>query len=238
MAEYFFELLTEEIPASMLDGALATIHAALEKTIAEIGAAKPAAGIHVTATPRRIIFFLSNLPEKQSDREEIVKGPPKKAAYDADGKPTKALEGFLKKNNASSDDVLADGDYIQVKRNVTGRAAKEILAERVPQIIEGIRWPKMMRWGAGEHSYIRPIHSVISVFDGAHLPIRIFGVDSGTKTVGHRTLAPQEISVTSYNDYLTKLELGRVIIDAVRRRHVMAERALVLAKQEQGTPSD
>jgi len=238
MAEYFFELLTEEIPASMLDAALATIHSALEKTIAEIGAAKPAAGIHVTATPRRLIFFLSNLPEKQSDREEIVKGPPKKAAYDAEGKPTKALDGFLKKNNASIDDVLADGDYIQVKRNVTGRAAKDILAERVPQIIEGLRWPKMMRWGAGEHSYIRPIHSVISVFDGAHLPIRIFGVDSGTTTVGHRTLAPQQISVTSYNDYLTKLELGRVIIDAVRRRHVMAERALVLAKQAQGTPSD
>ncbi|MEA2568697.1 MAG: glycyl-tRNA synthetase beta chain [Acidobacteriota bacterium] len=238
MSEYFFELLTEEIPASMLDAALASIHTSLEKTILEMGASTPAAGIKVTATPRRILFFLSNLPEKQADHVDTVKGPPKKAAYDADGKPTKALEGFLKKNNASIDDVLTDGDYIQVKRNVTGRAAKEILAERVPQIIEGLRWPKMMRWGAGEYSYIRPIHSVISVFDSAHLPIRIFGVESGTKTVGHRTLAPDWINVTSYGEYQTKLELARVVIDVVRRRHVMAERALVLAKQVQGTPSD
>ncbi|MCU1229050.1 MAG: glyS [Acidobacteria bacterium] len=238
MSEYFFELLTEEIPASMLDGALASIHTSLEKTILEIGTFTPAAGIKVTATPRRILFFLSNVPEKQADHVDTVKGPPKKAAWDAEGRPTKALEGFLKKNNVSIDDVLAEGDYVQVKRNVTGRAAKDILAERVPQIIEGLRWPKMMRWGAGEYSYIRPIHSVVSVFDGTHLPIRIFGVESGTKTVGHRTLAPDWINVTSYGDYQTKLELARVVIDVVRRRHVMAERALVLAKQVDGTPSD
>jgi glycyl-tRNA synthetase beta chain len=238
MSEYFFELLTEEIPASMLDGALASIHTSLEKTILEIGTFTPATGIKVTATPRRILFFLSNVPEKQADHVDTVKGPPKKAAWDAEGRPTKALEGFLKKNNASIDDVLAEGDYVQVKRNVTGRAAKDILAERVPQIIEGLRWPKMMRWGTGEYSYIRPIHSVVSVFDGAHLPIRIFGVESGTKTVGHRTLAPDWINVTSYGDYQTKLELARVVIDVVRRRHVMAERALVLAKQVDGTPSD
>jgi glycyl-tRNA synthetase beta chain len=97
----------------------------------------------------------------------------------------------------------------------------------------------MMRWGAGEYSYIRPIHSVVSVFESEHLPIRIFGVESGTQTVGHRTLAPQAITnISSYNDYQTKLELGRVIVDSMRRRHVMAERALVLAKQVQGTPSD
>src|ERR1051326_5672363 len=95
----------------------------------------------------------------------------------------------------------------------------------------------MMRGGKGEYSYIRPIHSVVSVYDGKPLPITIFGVASGNTTVGHRTLAPQKIAVHSYNDYVHKLESARVIVDVTRRRHVMAERARVLANQAGGTPA-
>jgi glycyl-tRNA synthetase beta chain len=234
MAEYFFELLTEEIPAWMHDAAQETIRQQLAKLVDGAGGT---AKITVNSTPRRITFLVAGLPEREADREEEVKGPPRKAAYDADGKPTKALEGFLKKNNVTADDVLEGGDYVRVRRSITGRATGEILAEKIPPIIESLRWPKMMRWGVGAHSYIRPIHSVVSVFDGAHLPISIFGVASGTKTVGHRTLAPKPIEVTSYNDYVSKLELARVVVDAMRRRHVMAERARVLGKEVGGEPS-
>jgi glycyl-tRNA synthetase beta chain len=227
MAEYFFELLTEEIPAWMHDAAQRT----LRERLAPIG------GTATITTPRRIIFLLAGLLDKEEDRDQEVKGPPKRAAYDASGNPTQALNGFLKKNNASIDDVIDTGDYIAIRRKVTGRTIGEILQERVPDIIQSMRWPKMMRWGNGEYSYIRPIHSVISVLDGAHLPIAIFGIASGMTTVGHRTLAPQKIEVASYNDYVHKLEEARVIVDVTRRRHVMAERARVLANQAGGTPA-
>src|SRR5438477_3578130 len=75
------------------------------------------------------------------------------------------------------------------------------------------------------------------LLDGSHLPVTIFGVASGTSTVGHRTLAPRPFAVKSYNDYVTQLELARVVIDARRRREVMAQRALVLASQVRGTPA-
>jgi glycyl-tRNA synthetase beta chain len=228
MAEYFFELLTEEIPAWMHDAAQRT----LRERLAPIGGTAT-----ITTTPRRIIFLLAGLLDKEEDRDQEVKGPPKRAAYDASGNPTQALNGFLKKNNASIDDVIDTGDYIAIRRKVTGRTIGEILQERVPDIIQSMRWPKMMRWGNGEYSYIRPIHSVISVLDGAHLPIAIFGIASGMTTVGHRTLAPQKIEVASYNDYVHKLEEARVIVDVTRRRHVMAERARVLANQAGGTPA-
>jgi glycyl-tRNA synthetase beta chain len=238
MAEYFFELLTEEIPAWMHDAAQATLLQQLTKLTLDLGEPPEDRNpVVVNSTPRRIIFFLSHIPLRESDRDEEVKGPPVKAAYDAEGKPTQALNGFLKKNNAVIGDVIAGGDYIRVRRTIKGRATGEILQERVPQIIEGLRWPKMMRWGNGEHSYIRPIHSVVSVLDGEHLPLTIFGIASGTTTRGHRTLAPQPIEVLSYNEYVTKLELARVVIDAERRRHVMAERARVLGQQAGGTPS-
>jgi len=238
MAEYFFELLTEEIPAWMHDAAQATLLQQLTKLTLDLGEPPEDRNpVVVNSTPRRIIFFLSHIPLRESDRDEEVKGPPVKAAYDAEGKPTQALNGFLKKNNASIGDVIAGGDYIRVRRTIKGRAAGEILQDRVPQIIEGLRWPKMMRWGKGEHSYIRPIHSIVSVLDGEHLPLTIFGISSGTTTRGHRTLAPEPIEVLSYNDYVTKLELARVVIAADRRRHVMAERARVLGAQAGGTPA-
>jgi glycyl-tRNA synthetase beta chain len=238
MAEYFFELLTEEIPAWMHEAAQGALLQQLTKLTHDLG--EPAGDrnpVIVNSTPRRIIFFLSRIPLRESDREEEVKGPPIKAAYDAEGKPTQALNGFLKKNTAAIEDVIAGGDYIRIRRQIKGRAAGEILQQRIPQIVESLRWPKMMRWGKGDHSYIRPIHSVVSILDGAHLPITIFGVASATTTVGHRTLAPQKIEVTSYNDYVTQLELNRVVIDAERRRHVMAERARILANEAGGTPA-
>src|SRR5258706_315148 len=259
MAEYFFELLTEEIPAWMHEAAHAALLQQLTKLTHDLG--EPAGDrnpVIVNSTPRRIIFFLSRIPLRESDREEEVKGPPIKAAYDGEGKPTQALNGFLKKNNVTLADIIVgnresgeaptsdnrqpttdnrSSDYIRVKRTIKGRSAGEILQERVPQIIESLRWPKMMRWGKGEHSYIRPIHSVVSVLDGEHLPITIFDIPSGATTRGHRTLAPQPIDVLSYNDSVTKLELARVVIDADRRRHVMAERARVLGQQAGGIPS-
>jgi glycyl-tRNA synthetase beta chain len=236
MADYFFELLTEEIPAWMHDAAAATLRERLGKLASELGGGEDA--VTINTTPRRIIFLVKNLPLREEDREQEVKGPPKKAAYAADGNPTPALLGFLKKQSATLDDVIDSGDaYVVIRKRIAGRDTRELLAERVPEIVTTIRWPKAMRWGSGEHSYIRPIHSVISLFDGEHLPVTIFGVPSGTSTVGHRTLARQRFNVASYNDYVTQLELARVVVDALRRREVMAHRARALAAEVGGTPS-
>jgi glycyl-tRNA synthetase beta chain len=235
MAEYFFELLTEEIPAWMHRGTHVLLQLAFNKLSRSFGIS---ADVRINSTPRRLIAYMPELPAREPDRDDEVKGPPVKAAYDAEGKPTQALNGFLKKHNAAIDDIMAGGDYIRIRRVIKGRSTGEILQEQVTQIIETLAWPKNMRWGKGEHLFIRPIHAVVSVLDGEHLPLTIFGIGSGATTQGHRTLAPQPINVTSYNEYVTKLELARVVIDAERRRHVMAERAFVLAQQVGGSPSD
>lgn len=235
MAEYFFELLTEEIPAWMHDAAHATIRQQLAAIVSDLGGNTDT--VRVTSTSRRLVFFLPDVPEREGDRDEEVKGPPRKSAFDAGGKPTQALNGFLKKNNATAADIMEGGDYVRIRRRVAGRTAASILQQRVPQIVQSLRWPKMMRWGRGEHSYIRPIHGVVSMYEGHPLPIEIFGVRSGSTTTGHRTLAPGPIEVTTYNDYVTRLELARVVVDAVRRHHVMAERARVLGMQIGGTPA-
>jgi glycyl-tRNA synthetase beta chain len=237
MAEYFFELLTEEIPAWMHDSAAKTLDEQIGKVI--LSAVGGEGKSSVLTTSRRIAFFIHGLPLREEDRELEVKGPPKKTAFGDNQTPTPALLGFLKKQNASLEDLIDSGDeYVRIRKKVAGRDTADTLRERIPAIVESLRWPKMMRWSQGEHSYIRPIHSVISVFEGAALPISIFGIASGTSTVGHRTLAPEKIDVTSYNDYVSKLELARVIVDPERRKQAMAAAAIALAKQADGKPSD
>jgi glycyl-tRNA synthetase beta chain len=231
--DYFLEVLTEEIPAWMHDAAAVALRERLLK--AEVGSES---SISVHTTSRRIVVLVTNLPAGEPDRVVEVKGPPKKSAFDAEGKPAPALLGFLKKQGATLEDILpTDDEYVRVSRKVTGRATSDLLALRVPEIVEGLRWPKMMRWGGGEHSYIRPVHSVLSFFDDKPLPITIFGIASGTHTEGHRTLSSGPIEVTSHSDYLAKLERARVIVDPERRRSAMVERAHALANEAGGTPA-
>jgi len=135
MAEYFFELLTEEIPAWMHASFAVPVQAALEKLVAEFGGGK----WKTDGTPRRLIIFLRELPIREADREQEVKGPPKKSAE-------AALQGFLKKQNATMDDIIESADeYIRIRKKITGRDTSTILQERIPGIVESVRWPKMMR---------------------------------------------------------------------------------------------
>src|SRR5687767_3507603 len=118
MADYFFELLTEEIPAWMLDTALGTLRERLGSVARQLGGAAKT----VEATSRRIAFRLEDLRLRDEDREQEVKGPPKNAAYDAESKPTPALLGFLKKQNAGIEDVLDSGDaYVLIRKTIPGR---------------------------------------------------------------------------------------------------------------------
>lgn len=239
---YFFEVLAEEIPAWMLPPP-SLQRELLTMCEEELGIEPSAAPglLTIGATSRRLYFNLSGLPDRQADREEEVKGPPRKIAFDAGGAATPALLGFLKKNGMALEDLPpADpaDDYIRVSKLIRGRETGEILADRVPLIIEGIRWPRMMRWGWNERAWIRPVHSVISVLDGEPLPIEIFGISSGTRTRGHRTLSTGTIDVRSFEQYIDALGSEHVVVDPSAREAMMRQRSIGLAEQIGGLPAD
>jgi glycyl-tRNA synthetase beta chain len=236
--EYFFELLLEEIPAWMLDAKLAQVDEQLRRLWQELAGEEPGPEqVKSGATSRRLWFRLSDLPERQPDRQEEVKGPAVRVAFDAEGNPTPALQGFLRKNSASPDDVERRDDYVWLQRSVRGAVIADLLVQRIPTLVTSLRWPKMMRWGRGEHSYIRPVHSVVSVLDGEPLPIAIFGVDSGSETRGHRILSNASITVDSYETYWRELARHHVVIDAAERVEQMRGRARELAAEVAGEPA-
>jgi len=232
-----FEVLTEEIPAWMLRDRLSQLREELAKAAGEFTGRQPNVDeLSVDATSRRIAFRITGLPDRQDDREEEVKGPPSKVAFDADGNPTKALEGFLRKNGASKDDVVDRDSYVWVRRTVNGLSATEFLGARVPKIVESIRWPKMMVWGEGRN-WIRPVHSVISIFGGTPVPVTIFGIESGTSTLTHRTRGKKTITVSSWDDYVGQLADAGVVLSSEERVAAMRARCEELAAEVGGTPA-
>lgn len=238
--EYFFEMLTEEIPAWMLRGRLQLFEQELRSFYQQhVGTPAGADTVEVDATSRRVFFVIRDLPPMQHERTEEVKGPPRRMAYDAEGKPTPALLGFLKKNGLSVKDLPEGSDeYIRVTRRTAGAKTADVLAPAVSSILLGMRWPKMMRWGAGEHSFIRPVHSIVSLFDKDVIPLQLFGVSAGNRTAGHRTFSKGGIAVDSQESYLRKLEKAHVVARADERVRIMRERCALLAAQVRGLPAE
>jgi glycyl-tRNA synthetase beta chain len=234
--DFVFEIRTEEIPAPALLPARLELSRRLTEALGEEGLAPASAESY--ATPRRLAVVLRGLPERQADRSSEVLGPPAANAYDEDGKPTRAAEGFAKAQRVDvADLVIVDsprGRTVAARRIVPGRSAAEILSEVVPRVVSGLTFPKTMRWGEGDLAFVRPVRSVLAVLGGAVVPMTVLGVPAGDRTVGHRILSDGEIRVTSPEDYLSGLRRAFVEPDAEARRMRILEQARRLATEVGG----
>jgi len=220
MGELLLEIGTEEIPSDYLDNGIRSLKRLAESRIRE-SRIKVEGGLDAHGTPRRLVLMGSEIAENQDDAVQETTGPPKKVAFDEDGNPTKAAIGFAQKQGVSVDalEILntPKGEYLYVKRLVAGRPTIEILSEIFPYVIANIPWPKSMRWGSGEFSFVRPIHWILALFNGKVVPFEVAGVKSGDQTRGHRFMAPDIITVRDLGDYETKMRAGSVIIDEQER---------------------
>ena len=221
--EYLLEVRSEEIPARMLEpGVRELATRVFEELMARgIGPREVETGY----TPRRLVMILSGLPEREADREEQVMGPPVRAAFAADGAPTPALLGFAKRTGLEPDQLARvktdKGEYLAATKKIAGRPTADVLAEIVPRVLAGISWAKMMRWGSGEGPWVRPVHGVISLFDGEIVPFDLFGIAAGAETEGHPTLSPEPFRVAGVADYKRLLAERNVEVRPAERRRVL-----------------
>jgi glycyl-tRNA synthetase beta chain len=229
MARFLLEVLTEEIPANALDGARRQLAAAIASGLEEAGFEE--ASVRSLSTSRRLIVTVEDLDERQADRTERVSGPPLSIAFD-DGRPTKAAEGFARKVGLAVEELETDtgpkGEYLAATVTHVGRPTREILAELVPAAIGGLRFPKMMRWGHGEHTFVRPVHGVLALLDDAVVPLELFGISSGNRSEGHRVHSPEPFEVDHAESYLAALDERHVLVDPDERRARFAARAAEL----------
>jgi glycyl-tRNA synthetase beta chain len=239
MSEFLLEILAEEIPAGVLPGAREDLLARVSSAFAETHLGGT---LTVHSTSRRLVLVGEGVAERQPDATLEVTGPPASAGFDAEGKPTKAAHGFAKAQGVTVDDLvvvqLRKGPYVVAKKTVPGRPASEVIAEVLPPLVEKMTFPRMMRWGDGTPLWIRPVRSVVALLDGLVVPMRLFGVESGRTSYGHRTLAGGRLIVTGVADWFGKLRAASVEPDLAVRRARLAEQARSLAAEIGGTPAE
>ncbi len=235
--DFVFEIRTEEIPAPALLPARLELARRLSEALSEEALAP--ASVESYATPRRLAVILRGLPEKQGDRFAEVLGPPEASAFKPDGTPSKAAEGFAKAQKVDVTDlVVVDsprGRTVAARKTIPGRDAAEILSEVVPRVVSELTFPKTMRWGSGERAFVRPVRGVLALLDGRVVPMELFGVAAGDRTVGHRVLSDGDFAVTGADDYLEKLRGRFVEPDPEIRRVRILEAARAMAAEVGGS---
>ncbi|MGP1275527.1 glycine--tRNA ligase subunit beta, partial [Glycocaulis sp.] len=225
MAQLLIELFCEEIPARM--------QARAEEDLARLmGEAFKAAGLTVESLetfsgPRRIGLVADGVPARTADVREERKGP-------RVGAPDQAVQGFLRGAGLESLDQCRientpKGDFYIAVIEKPGRAAQEVIAEALESAIRNFPWPKSMKFGEGEKAqrWVRPLHRIICLLDGAVVPVKVFGIEASNLTEGHRihSKASRVFAVKDHADYAAKLRENGVVLTRAERSGLILEGA-------------
>src|SRR3978361_308766 len=236
MPDLLLELFSEEIPARMQAKAADDLRRMVTDKLVAEGLVYE--GAKAFATPRRLTLTVHGIPARQSDLKEERKGP-------RVGGPDAAVQGFLKATGLKALDeakIQRDpkkGDFYIALIEKPGRATLDVLADMLPLIIRTFPWPKSMRWGersakSGALTWVRPLHAITATFgidteEPDVVKFEVAGITAGQTTYGHRFLAPAEITVRRFEDYETKLQAAKVVLDPQRRRDIILADAKQLA---------
>ena len=216
-----FEIGTEELPAGEIDTAVETLARHLIRACAE---ARLSHGeVETFATPRRLAIRIHDIAAVGEASEETALGPAVKAAFDAEGKPTKAAEGFARGKGIAVEDLLRvetpKGVYIGAVVREEGKPAAEVITAALQSVFTAFAWKRSMRWGWGTEQFARPIHTIIALLDSELLPVSFAGVESGRETFGHRFLSSGTIRFDhAADDYAEKLRAAHVIASVEERK--------------------
>ncbi|MDI3298334.1 MAG: glycine--tRNA ligase subunit beta [Bacillota bacterium] len=235
--DFLLEVGVEELPASYVLPGVEQLARLLREALAE--ARVEAGEAERWATPRRLAVRFRNLPERQPDREWDVRGPAASVAFDAQGKPTRAGEGFARSQGVPVEALevreTPQGAYVFARRRETGLPLPQLLARLVPEVVARIEWPRSMRWGTGSFRFARPIRWCVALLGEEVVPFELAGVRTGRESRGLRLLHPEPVVIASAADYPAPLEAAGVLADPELRRSRLLEAARQAAREAGGT---
>jgi len=224
MPQLLIELFSEEIPARMQKRAEEDLARLVGERLKAAGLAPKR--IDTFSTPRRLGLSIDDLPAKAADVNEEKKGP-------RVGSPDQAIQGFLKSAGLKGIDeaqIVEDkkGAFYVAKIERAGRATAEIVADIVPEVVRAFPWPKSMRSGTSDLTWVRPLHNICCVFDGKAVNVDVEGVGAQAVTWGHRFHAPAALPVRDRADYASKLRGAKVLIEREERKQIVLDQAKAL----------
>lgn len=234
-----FELGTEELPPNTLK----TLSNALLENIKKglIDADLQFSDSKAFSTPRRLAVIVHDLSESQPDKVVEKRGPSIQAAFDVEGEPSKAAEGFARSCGTTVEKLerkkTDKGEWLLYKHEVKGQTIESLIPEIIRKSINQLPIAKKMRWGSFTAEFVRPVHWAILIYGDRLIKTKVLNVQTGSVTKGHRFHAPQEIKINNpeeYEEYLCNQ--GKVVADFEKRKEIIRKAALKSAEQVSGIP--
>lgn len=231
--DFLVELGTEELPPKALNTLADAFLAGIEKGLQTAGLKFQAKKVY--AAPRRLAVLLTALETQQPDRSINLDGPPRQAAFDAEGNPTQAALGFAKKCGVDLSEIDQSGPKLRFSQVITGKPTASLLPTIVEDSLNDLPIPKRMRWGARKEEFVRPTQWLVMLLGDQVIDCTILAQKAGRDSRGHRFHHPESVRITSPANYLNDLRAAYVLADANERRELISKRTEELARLQEGT---
>ncbi|MBQ0055333.1 MAG: glycine--tRNA ligase subunit beta [Synergistaceae bacterium] len=221
--DLLFEIGTEEIPARFMPKALEDLrtYAAEEFSSLHIDCGE----ISAECTPRRLVLFVKDVEEAQQDSVESFRGPAAKFAFDADGNPTKAAEGFARGKGLTVAELSRQDvngvEYLFAEVSTKGQKTEDILPSLLTNVINKLSFGKSMYWADPTVRFARPVRWLTALFGSETVPVTFGKIASGRTTCGHRFMGSGEIELSSADDYAKAMEDNFVVTNPEKRREMI-----------------
>ncbi|WP_236186754.1 glycine--tRNA ligase subunit beta [Pseudomonas protegens] len=231
--DFLVELGTEELPPKALNTLAEAFLAGIEKGLQSAGLSFQAK--HVYAAPRRLAVLITQLATQQPDRSINLDGPPRQAAFDAEGNPTQAALGFAKKCGVELSEIDQSGPKLRYSQSIKGKPTASLLPTIVEDSLNDLPIPKRMRWAARKEEFVRPTQWLVMLLGDEVIDCTILAQTAGRDSRGHRFHHPQSVRITAPANYLADLRAAYVLADANERRELISKRTAELATLQEGT---
>ena len=231
--DFLVELGTEELPPKALNTLADAFLAGIEKGLQTAGLKFEAKKVY--AAPRRLAVLLTALETQQPDRSINLDGPPRQAAFDAEGNPTQAALGFAKKCGVELSEIDQSGPKLRFSQVIKGKPTASLLPTIVEDSLNDLPIPKRMRWGARKEEFVRPTQWLVMLLGDQVIDCTILAQKAGRDSRGHRFHHPENVRITAPANYLNDLRAAYVLADANERRELISKRTEELARLQEGT---
>lgn len=216
-----FEIGTEEIPAFDLAGAVKQLSTMVPSLLDD--AAIPHGAVKIFSSPRRLIVIAEEIPEATEEKNEVFKGPSAKIAFDTEGNPTKAAQGFARGKGVDPSSLVVEDGYVYARTHTPSVNVASLLSSVLNKIIHGLSWPRSQRWGVQSEYFTRPVRWIVALFGNDVIDFTFAGLVAGRTTYGHRFLAPGPFEVADADSLVDVVRSASVIPSEAEREQVIRE---------------
>ena len=226
------EIGTEEIPAHVMPGILSQLKENAAKTFEELRIEYK--NIKTLGTPRRSALLVEGLAEQQADLSKENRGPAVNIAFDADGNPTKAAQGFARGQGIKPEELVTKDGYVYAMVHEKGGQTVDLLGDTLKGLVDGLNFPNNMHWADLDYKFIRPLRWLVALYGQDVIDFEVANVKSGRTSRGHRFLSEGDFEIANAEDYVEACRKASIIVDQNERCEMIRQQIAEVAAANGG----